>query len=59
MSKWQPIETAPLKTRVLVCGNGPVRFGYLDDLGNWRATHHGPIRGQPKFWMPIPETPAA
>ena len=53
---WRITERAPPKgERLLVWGNGPLRFGYLDDLGNWRATHHGPIRGTPSHWTFIPE----
>lgn len=59
MSEWQPISTAPKAERVLVWGNGPVRFGYLDALDNWRATHHGPLRSAPTHWMPLPEPPAS
>lgn len=54
---WLPIASAPRHKRVLVAGGGPVRFGILDDQGNWRATHHGPIRGQPKWWCEVPEPP--
>lgn len=54
---WQPIGTAPLNKRVLIAGGGIVRFGVLDELGNWRATHHGPIKGKPKWWCEIPEPP--
>lgn len=51
---WRDISTAPRSCKVLICGGGPVRFGYLDDLGNWRASHHGPVKGTPKYWAPIP-----
>lgn len=54
---WQTVDTAPKETLVLVWGGGPVRFGYIDPLGNWRAAFHGPIRTTPKFWMPIPRPP--
>jgi hypothetical protein len=54
---WLPIETAPVEQRVLLWGNGPVRFGIMDKLGNWRATHHGPVKGIPKCWMPEPLPP--
>ena len=57
MTDWHPIDTAPKGVLVLVWGNGPVRFGYLDELGNWRARHRGPIT-DPTHWMPIPEPPA-
>lgn len=58
MTDWQPIETYPKdRPRVLLWGNGAVRFGYLDERGNWRKLHHGHMHGKPTHWMPIPEPP--
>lgn len=54
---WQPIETAPTEVRVLVWGNGAIRFGIKDKLGNWRATHHGAIKGKPTHWRRLPSPP--
>lgn len=55
---WREILSAPAETLVLVHGNGPTRFGYLDSLGNWRARFHGPLKSHPTYWMPIPDPPA-
>lgn len=55
---WREILSAPAETLVLVYGNGPTRFGYLDSLGNWRARFHGPLKSHPTYWMPIPDPPA-
>jgi len=55
---WQGVETAPARTNVLVWGHGPIRIGYKDELGNWRAMHHGPINAiAPKKWRHLPERP--
>lgn len=54
---WQPIKTAPSLKKLLVWGNGPVRFGYRDEFNNWRASHHGPLKEPPTHWMEIPEPP--
>lgn len=55
--QWQSIETAPVGVRVLLWGNGPIRFGIKDKLGNWRATHHGPVKGKPTHWRKLPKPP--
>jgi hypothetical protein len=55
--QWQTIETAPVEELVLVYGPGGVRIGVLDRLGNWRARHHGPHKGVPTHWMPLPDPP--
>lgn len=57
MSPWQPIETAPAGVRLLVWGNGDVRFAIKDDLGGWRARWGGAFKHAPKVWMPVPEPP--
>lgn len=54
---WQPIETAPTGVKVLVYGTSDVRFGVKDNLGNWRAQHHGHIKGIPTNWMHLPNPP--
>ena len=43
--------------RVLVWGNGPTRFGYRDDLGNWRGGAGAFMRSTPKMWSEIPVPP--
>lgn len=52
---WHNISTAPVNKRILVRGNGIVRFGILDNLGNWRATHNGAFKTPPKEWMDVPQ----
>lgn len=55
--EWMPIETAPRDVRCLVYGQGGVRTGYKDDIGNWRAFHHGPLKVQPTHWQHLPQPP--
>jgi len=58
MNDWRPIASAPKDgTRVLLWGNGPIRFGYMDELGNWRELTHGPMKTTPTHWRPIPTPP--
>lgn len=57
ITRWRSVHTAPVGARVLLYGGGPIRFGILDELGNWRATHHGPVKGTPTHWCKLPSPP--
>ena len=70
--EWQPIETAPKNTDVLVFMEGDVFQGILDKEGGfvdkgWDfpfADAHGcgccaGEENYPTHWMPLPEPPAA
>lgn len=71
MSKWQPIETAPLNQSVLVYIENAEHYGpgiyraLLSDFGRGRqlsinALHMGrdcPHDYMPSHWMPLPEPP--
>lgn len=66
MSGWEPIETAPDMTAILLFheyySHGRVRHGYRGRDGLWRGVNadgtEGPIRFEPTHWMPLPEPPA-
>lgn len=55
---WKDVEGAPEGKIVIVCGNGPVRLGIKDNMGNWR-TKVGRPKNKPKFWYPMPPINAA
>lgn len=57
--EWQPIETAPIHTNVLVYCHG---FQYIaantDKGGYWVAQSEGGFRlFSPTHWMPLPSPP--
>jgi len=65
--RWQPIETAPKKGLVLVCGHWPSGYDdYLADMSWWNfgtctdigvfGDWHEDIA--PTHWMPLPSPPA-
>lgn len=54
---WMTIDTAPRETRIFVWGGGPLRFAYMDAIGNWRGLHHRPLVGQPTHWQPLLKPP--
>ena len=61
MSEWQPIETAPIKERVLVCDDfKDVMISICFD-GVWyedgTELHKTKMSIPPTYWMPIPEPP--
>ena len=65
-SDWQPIETSPGYTTILVLCDGEVFQAHWDELG-WEfpfALYHGcgccggdPTMDQPTHWMPLPAPP--
>ena len=55
---WQPVETAPAETTLIVWGGGGLRFMRKDALGQWRNMHHAP-RPAPRVWMLPPPKPEA
>jgi len=57
MTEWQPIETAPRGTRVLVYGQGGVFVNYVDEVGQLRNLFGRPKHGA-THWMPLPAPPA-
>lgn len=57
MNEWKTIESAPLNTKLIIWGGAAVRFGILDEMGNWRAVFHGRIKVKPTHWMPLPLPP--
>lgn len=69
MSAWQPIETAPDDTAILVYLTGAAQGLEIeiahrssdDPDGDWYvATHDGPpIDVPPTHWMPLPLAPEA
>lgn len=59
LADWQPVATAPAGELLLVWGNGPMRFGLLDQHGNWRARHRGPLRTPPTRWRRLPPPPVS
>lgn len=65
--EWQPIETAPSQTSVLV-GNcslkGFFRVAIRDAFGDWHNDGLGyismdPLDKSPTHWMPLPLPPGA
>lgn len=66
MSNWQPIETAPTKSRVLLAKDGKVYAGtwaknmLTGDIG-WVIGELGDgqraVLTAPTHWMPAPEAP--
>jgi hypothetical protein len=60
MSEWQPIETAPLKTEVLLYV--PRRLGAIVAMGSnntgtqWWSRNLGDLK--PTHWMALPPPPA-
>jgi hypothetical protein len=66
--EWQPIETVPMNTYVLVFMNGDMFKGKLEEEGiykNWDfpfADAHGcgccaGCKDYPTHWVPLPEPP--
>ncbi len=61
--KWQPIETAPKNTPVLIWILGEIRHAYLKSGGGWN--HWLTVSGKygmpkdypPTHWMPLPAPP--
>ena len=55
MNKWQPIETAPSNTPILVYADGGyfVAVYILDPYPHWK----GRWFLEPTHWMPLPEPP--
>jgi hypothetical protein len=66
MSEWQPIETAPIDTPVLVCWGRNSRVdiaegnarGDWTDGEHWNHYAHGGLHSEPKptYWMTLPST---
>lgn len=60
---WQPIETAPLDTRIIVAyhGHGHNIVGIVERVGttgNWGDYNYiNSHDGEPKYWMPLPPVP--
>ena len=68
MMEWQPIETAPKdSTIVLLYGlcvdwaSAGVTMGYFNEDYGWRSQetdgYNDPFLLQPTHWMPLPEPP--
>lgn len=69
MSEWQPIETCPRGTYVLMCAGPPEALGpgflewkyRLGGMGGLGVTHgilfDWPWGFRPTHWMPLPEPP--
>jgi len=65
MSEWQPIETAPKETCVLVFAQGRQYVAeYCDGDADWwwyvTDNKNGPYPlrgGSPTYWMPLPAPP--
>jgi len=56
---WQPIETAPEDTAVLVYGFGYEVAHFNTALKQWVACYdHRPLN-HPEWWQPLPEAPRA
>jgi hypothetical protein len=53
---WRPIEDAPPNQKMVVWGNGPMRFMRKDDRGQWRNAQGRP-KGPPKLWYDLPRPP--
>jgi len=54
---WQPIKTAPPRTRVLICDEAKrVRIGRAAGLRWFDDTGHL-LSLRPLWWMPLPEGP--
>lgn len=54
---WYDVATAPAEIVLLLWGNGPMRFGYRDHLGQWRGRHNHPMKSPPKLWSACPRPP--
>lgn len=55
---WQPIETAPVETPVLVGTSGLTRLRIADLVdGCWWDVNEGYGLMPPTHWMPLPEPP--
>lgn len=53
---WEDVgDSIPTNTLFLVWGNGRTRFGYKDALGQWRGSHHRPMKTVPLKYSPIPK----
>jgi hypothetical protein len=48
---WQPTETAPINTMVIVGNAKHIGIGHLDSSRVWWWQHH------PTHWQPLPEPP--
>ena len=60
MSEWQPIDTAPENTDVLVWEAYGEQFVVAQqEDGCWVAVWSGEPIGDVTHWMPLPEPPSA
>lgn len=61
MNKWQPIETAPMATWILVWApSSIVRSAALCQIDGrkwWTEGRSGELGFWPTHWMPLPEPP--
>lgn len=57
---WEPIETAPVMTHVLVIGEDSrvgAREAFLTATGQWRSCELFLPGGHPIAWRPLPDHP--
>jgi len=56
---WQPIDSAPPDTRVIVFNNGMAQFAtYNSHFRAWLGDDEGLEDWAPTHWMPCPRDPA-
>lgn len=51
------LSAAPMGVKVLVWRQGGCFPAYRDEVGNWRAMHHGPHKTEPLAWALAPDGP--
>ena len=62
MTEWQPIETAPKDTAILVYHNMFTVAHFNTAFGRWIGYGQNTsefINGDPTHWMPLPQVPVA
>ena len=58
-SPWQPIETAPRGTEVLLFDGEWFETGYCYEADQWIIDSTAKAEMQPTYWMAIPAAPVA
>ncbi len=57
-NEWQPIETAPKTTQLILAYNGDIYMLIFWNGGYWYEWGIGEVKGaEPTHWMPLPEPP--